>query len=43
MKWGYVSYNFLYCYINYCILCNEKSEKNRANCGNTTAHTAAIL
>ena len=34
MKWGYVSYHFLYCYINYCILCNEKAgekpEKNRA-------------
>jgi hypothetical protein len=27
MKWGYVSYHFLYCYINYCILCNEKAEK----------------
>jgi hypothetical protein len=26
MKWGYVSYHFLYCYINYCILCNEKAK-----------------
>jgi hypothetical protein len=27
MKWGYVRYHFLHCYINYCILCNEKAEK----------------
>jgi len=30
----------LYCYINYCILCNEKAGKNRKkaelSCGNTT-------
>src|SRR5882762_3017813 len=25
IKQGYVSYHFLYCYINYCILCNEKA------------------
>jgi hypothetical protein len=27
MKWGYVIYHFPHCYINYCILCNEKAEK----------------
>jgi hypothetical protein len=27
MKWGYVGYHFLYCYINYCILCNEKADE----------------
>src|SRR6267154_5893107 len=27
MRWGYVSYHFTHCYINYCILCNEKAEK----------------
>src|ERR1700691_6523172 len=32
MKWGYVGYQFLYCYINYCILCNEKvDEKLKEN------------
>ena len=41
MKWGYVSYHFLYCYINYCILCNKKADEKRKkktelSCGNTT-------
>ena len=27
MMWGYVSYHFLHCYINYHILCNKKAEK----------------
>jgi hypothetical protein len=43
MKWGYVGYHFLYCYINYCILCNEKAnekqknkKKSELNRGNTT-------
>ena len=41
MKWGYVGYHFLYCYINYCILCKEKADekpgkkKTELNCGNT--------
>jgi hypothetical protein len=26
MKWGYVGYHFLYCYINCCIFCNKKAE-----------------
>jgi hypothetical protein len=27
IKWGYVSYHFSHCYINYCIRCNEKAAK----------------
>ena len=27
MRWGYVSYHFSHCYINYHILCNKKAEK----------------
>ena len=29
MKWGYVSYHFLHCYINYCILYNKKAKTKK--------------
>ena len=41
MKWGYVSYHFLYCYINYCILCNEKAEEKKN--GKKRSQTMATL
>ena len=47
MKWGYVGYHFLYCYINYCILCNkkanEKQEKKELNHGNTSPEGERLL
>jgi hypothetical protein len=44
MKWGYVIYHFLYCYINYCILCNEKTgKKAKLSCGNTRPGQSVVF